>query len=371
MKGDIYKTKYGWQVRFGRKLTKHFKSKEKAERFLNYIRVQTDNGEFDLRDWQKDKPLSFEVQAIKWLELKRVQTSKGHWNNLHRYMSQAIEVWKDRNVKIISNGDIEDFLFGVLGISEKTRNMMGSCLHDFFLWLNRREEIPIPKFPYIPFELQMREVTDLETQQAIISVVKEIAPFKAWLAIRWLSIHNHVRPGEMRDIKEKDIDRKTGIIIIRKPKEGTKNKIKVIHLDAEDRELLNRTMLGMPELYFFRHTADIAGKGRVKPESQYGINYLNNCWKKACKELGVKGVSLYAGTRHTSVTALRDSGHSPEEIKTFTGHSSDAFNRYFQHDYKTAKRVTLTLKDMQKTANQHQSDSNQHLINIKRGVSNN
>jgi len=146
-----------------------------------------------------------------------------------------------------------------------------------------------------------------------------------WLGIRWLCIHINVRPGEMINIKEKHINRRTGIIIIEHPKEKNKTRIKTISLDSEDKELLNRTVLGMPDMYFFRHTS---GKGGVQLESQYGGKYFNKWWGKACKIIGLEGVPLYPGTRHTSATALGEYC-SPEQVKDATGHSSDAFNRYF------------------------------------------
>ena len=70
MKGGIYKTRYGWQVRFGRKLTKHFKDLAQAERFLTGIRFKTDEGTFDIRDYQKSNPLGFSNLANKWLDFK-------------------------------------------------------------------------------------------------------------------------------------------------------------------------------------------------------------------------------------------------------------------------------------------------------------
>jgi hypothetical protein len=42
MKGRIYPTKSGYQVRFGRKLTRHFKTLLQAERFLTGVRFKVD-----------------------------------------------------------------------------------------------------------------------------------------------------------------------------------------------------------------------------------------------------------------------------------------------------------------------------------------
>ena len=79
IKGGIYPTKYGWQVRFG-KITRKFKRYEhtdkptrdltKAERFLNGLRYEVDKGTFDVRDYRKDNPLGFSNLASLWLEKK-------------------------------------------------------------------------------------------------------------------------------------------------------------------------------------------------------------------------------------------------------------------------------------------------------------
>jgi hypothetical protein len=50
---------------------------------------------------------------------------------------------------------------------------------------------------------------------------------------------------------------------------------------------------------------------------------------KACKNLGIEGVDLYGGTRHSSARALR-AYRTPEESKRATMHNTNkAFERYF------------------------------------------
>ena len=51
----------------------------------------------------------------------------------------------------------------------------------------------------------------------------------------------------------------------------------------------------------------------------FGNKYLYKWWKKACSNLGIEGVDLYGGTRHTSTTTLTDH-FTPEEIRS-QGHS--------------------------------------------------
>lgn len=52
---------------------------------------------------------------------------------------------------------------------------------------------------------------------------------------------------------------------------------------------------------------------------------------RACENLGIEGVDLYGGTRHSSALALRGEGCSPEEIRRATMHSTNkAFERYYR-----------------------------------------
>ena len=44
---------------------------------------------------------------------------------------------------------------------------MKSCLHTFFVWIKKRENIPMPEFPEIKYELGWRQTIDKDTQQAI------------------------------------------------------------------------------------------------------------------------------------------------------------------------------------------------------------
>ena len=188
-------------------------------------------------------------------------------------------------------------------ISGKTRANIKSCLHSFFKWVSKREKIPCPEFPEVHYELKSRNIISIETQQAIIDEIYllsyQVNP-KIWLAVKWLAIYINARPAELLSIKEKDIDRKQGIITIEHSKE---KKRKQIFLHPDDIKLLNdRAIEGLPHLYFFRH---IQMEG-VKAGRKFGKNYLYKYWKKACNNLNIKDVDLYGGTRHSSATALSE-----------------------------------------------------------------
>jgi hypothetical protein len=63
---------------------------------------------------------------------------------------------------------------------------------------------------------------------------------------------------------------------------------------------------------------------------QFGPRYLYKWWKKACQNLGIEGVDLYGGTRHSTALALRQF-KTPEQIRRATVHGTNkAFERYFR-----------------------------------------
>ena len=93
---------------------------------------------------------------------------------------------------------------------------------------------------------------------------------------------------------------------------------------------------GFPEHNFFR---SCKGEEGVAPDVPFNEKRLYKWWKKACANLGVEGVDLYGGTRHSSVTALREFC-TPEEIKRATMHSTNqAFERYYQTDGEELRKI--------------------------------
>jgi integrase len=259
-------------------------------------------------------------------------------------MTRAMKAWDYANIKAIGYAEIEDFIFAQ-NVSDKTKANIRSCLHDFWTWLRKRRVITlqqVPEFPDVSYELGYRNIIEIDTQQAIIAEIRrltwDINP-KIYMAVRWLSVYIAVRPGELIGIQEKHIRYSDGIIIVPHVKD---KKPKVIYLLDEDIELLNSIPRGLPDLHFFRHPAGISG---CKAGQKFGPRYLYKWWIKACNNLGVAGVDMYGGTRHSTASALA-TVLDPSEIKTHgTQHSTNkAFERYFQrkasHSLKVSKAVT-------------------------------
>lgn len=138
----------------------------------------------------------------------------------------------------------------------------------------------------------------------------------------------------MISLKEGDINTSVGHIYFPTPKE---NEWKVVPLIAEDIEILKSFPLSLPSMLFFRHVKGVSGVAENDP---FGMRYLYKYWKRACANLGVEGVDLYGGTKHSTVTALKKK-YSPEEIKNKgTGHKTNkAFDRYLMIDDEDSREL--------------------------------
>lgn len=316
-------------VRFGRKIQRRFGADYfAAERFLIGLRYEVDKGTFDPRDYQGNFPLGFKTLAEKWLTVKKKTVSPSHYCNLQRFMNAAVSVWGQQNIKCIGFGELEDFLLSQ-NVSSKTKSNIRSCLHSFFHWVERREQgqYKMPEIPEVKFSLGFRKIVDKATQEKIIEEIKrltyQINP-KIWLGVKWLSTYISIRPKEMMNLKEGEVDIRTGHFFIPHPKE---DKFKIIPMLPEDIELIKQLPQGLPGLYFFRHVPGISG---CTPGQQFGEKYFYKWWKKACENLGIVGVDLYGGTKHSTASALRKV-LSPEQIQRGAKISTnDAFYRYLQ-----------------------------------------
>jgi integrase len=325
-----------FRVQFGRKTRRRFNNYREAERLLDGLRWEVDQGTYDHRDYKINNPLGFETLALKWLEVKKKEVKQKSFNNLQNYMTKAIAAWGQMNVKSIGYGEIEDFLHSH-DVSGKTKSNMKSGLHSFFMWVKRREKIPMPEFPETPFELGFRKIIDKDTQAAIIDEVYRLTYHinpKIWLGIKWLATYISIRPGELLNLKEKDIDIKLEYFIIPHPKE---KRPKLVPMIDEDIKILAAMPRGLPELLFFRHVKGISG---VAGGQSFGNKYLYKIWKKACSNIGIEGIDLYGGTRHSSTTSLREY-FTPEEIRNSgTLHTTNkAFDRYLQIQAGDAKKI--------------------------------
>ena len=197
-------------------------------------------------------------------------------------------------------------------------------MKQFWQWAEDRYNIPpIKKWPKIGHvQMAFRQTVSIEIQDRVLHDIKEHEPFRIWLAVKWLATYIAIRPGEMRSLTEGQVDRVGGRLIIPHPKE---KRAKIIPLIQEDIDLIKSVPLTFDQSEpFFRHESGDKMKGQP-----FGHDLLYRAWKRACTRLGITGVSIYPGTKHSTTCGLREVA-TPEEIKAMTLHStSTAFHRYF------------------------------------------
>jgi len=317
-----------------RGIGRRFSDYRAAFQFLTGLRHEVTQGKFDPRDYRKDNPLGFSTLAGQYLEYKRPRVKWSSWRNLRSYMTRAVEFFGERNIKDIKSADLDD-LIQSLPLSGKTRHNAASCLRNFYRWLIDREVITAaPKVPKVSYVLGMRRTIDKATQQAILDELARITRHdpKVAFGVRLLCTYISIRPNELRRLRECDINLEEGFLFFSDPKE---KKPKVVPITREDVEAFRGFGAGRTDIPFFRHAA-VKGTPEGHPFSK---NVFYDWWRRACRNLGIEGVDLYGGTRHSSARALRTQ-LTPEAIKRLTMHSTNAaFERYFQLDAEDLRRM--------------------------------
>jgi hypothetical protein len=87
--------------------------------------------------------------------------------------------------------------------------------------------------------------------------------------------------------------------VIPHPKE---KKPKLVPMTDKDIKLYHSLPCGMLDMWFFRH-GKLKGRNPASSSART-ISYFYRWWRRACKKLGITGVDLYGGTRHSTTSAL-------------------------------------------------------------------
>ena len=337
MKGSICKTPSGYIVKYptGQKYKRiqiRRRTLEEAERLLTALRYHDDEGTLDIRDWNGGASLAFDTLAKQWLDHVHTAARKEKtWLTYSRFMTKAIDAWGNRGIRTIKRADIAALIESYQAGAKSKANMT-SCLSTFWRWAVDKEHIrpsDVPVFPKIKYRLGLRKTVDKETQARILDEVwNQVGTTepKAWLGIKWLATYVCLRPSDLCRVLEEDIDRKARKVRIRDPKAAEPYDLP---LTTQDAKIILQSAPGAPSSPFFRHSGRTGGAAIDTP---FGESYLYRVWKRACAALGIEGVDLYGGTRHSSARAMRHT-HSPEQIKWATMHRTSAsFERYFRMD---------------------------------------
>ena len=315
-----------FRIKFG-KLTRRYNSYREAQEVLWTWRREEAEGTFNPKDHMTSNPSGFEKLGEKFLAIKRFDLRpEGYRRYLYHYKTCA-DALGETSVRHIDYTLLEDLKFELLArLAPKTVYDTFGFLRTFLVWcLERRELKKLPRFPKLSKKMGMRKILDKATQTRVLEKVYELywkSVPRACVGIEFLCTYPKIRPGELRQVQEKNIDLKNATLTIPRPKE--RDDPKGVMLLQKHVELIRSLPAGLPELYFLRY--DYPVKGR-RVGQRLGRDYLYNAWRKSCAKLGVEGVPLYPGTKHTTASDL--ARKFPERlVKQTTGHTSKAFERY-------------------------------------------
>lgn len=340
-------------VRFPGKIYLNFQDYTLAEQELNRLRYEkgTLGRTFNPENYKGSRPNSFVNLKDRYLTRKKHLAS---YRDIERYINRAAEHFGLTSIRDINGAELEDYLYGIQGISEKTRHNHMTQLRDFWQWCLKRGNIialhEMPMFPAIDFELGRRKLTDWDTQEMIIATIRELSEHinpKIWFGIDMLATYTALRPDDLRRLYESSLDAH-GILIIHNPTKR-RHKFKTIRL-AEDHvnmwRHLQQQYPAMPDMPFFRHTTGI---NRVKADTPFGEKYLYKWWIKACAVVGLEGVPLYPGTKHTTATeTARMLGTAA--ARTASGLTNKAFDRYCEIENTESFETVRAIRKLKKKA---------------------
>lgn len=340
-------------VKFPGGIYKRFKDYEDAVQELNYLRHEKTSRKkkFNPNDYRSSKPNSFVSLKDKYFSKKKKRIS---FNKIKYYMDMAADHFGMTNIRDISGADISEYLESIPNISEKTRHNHKTQLINFWNWClgcgNIITLAEMPTFPDIDYDLGLRKITDWDTQEKMIKKIKEMSydinP-KIWFGIDMLATYTALRPDDLRRVTESSLD-SNGILVIYNPTKR-KNKFKKVRLvedHVEEWRSLQQKYPGLPDKPFFRHTKT---NGRAKADVVFGINYLYKWWEKAAKEIGLEGVSLYPGTKHTTATETA-ACLGTEKARAASGLTNKAFDRYCQIENIDALEVATAIRAKKKAS---------------------
>jgi len=210
-------------------------------------------------------------------------------------------------------------------LSAKTvRNAMGQ-FRAFLAWLVERADLDrVPKFPSVPYDRRAPEILTIEAQRAVLD------------AIPWedrgifLACRHTVRPGEARALDLADY-RETNLYVQAAVKgqyagseiRGAKERNwRVIGADHELQAWIEwRVSRASKEEQLRRRGVPLFPNWRARAEGgRWTTHTMTIAWSRAAKRIGVS-VSLYAGTKHTTMTDLARQGIDARVLQRFAGHA--------------------------------------------------
>jgi len=303
-----------------------FFAKKSAEKQLNRLRTEVDDGTFNPKHWKPDSPMTTRAYAQEWLDVIDVSntTLKDYRSSVNNYI---IPFFGDKDLRHIRHTDIVKF-HKWISRSDKGKYNVVSVLRTMMRWAWRNEDLPrVPPFPKLSFELPEIESLEMEQQEAILQEIPE-----RHKPIYHFMMEYGVRPGEARALKKDCVE--NGKVVIKRAFSNNEL-METTKTHRERRYQITPFLETVLEDIPFTLSPFVFVRDDGKP---YTSKNLNKIWHAACKKVGIK-IKMYNGVRHSLGCQLLDMGYDLSLIQDQLGHTKmDMTRRY-------AKRSKKVLAD--------------------------
>jgi integrase len=289
-----------------------------AEKLLNKIRAEIDDGVFLPKSYFPESPLSISAYALQWLRV--VEVSKKTLRDYGTAVKRYINVYfKDKDIRHIRHNDLKEFYKWISGSPKWKYNVMG-VLRTMLRSAYANEDLtrlpPFPKLSYDPQE-EIQFLT-IDQQEKVLDAIPE-----RHRAIFRIAMEYGLRVGEVRALK-KDCVTDDEIIIKRAfsdndLRECTKTKrVRKYKITSYSKAILD----ALPPRFSFMFVRDDG-----KP---YTNKDLNKIWRQACGEVNIE-IKLYNAIRHSLGCQLLNEGKDLSFVQEVLGHTrSEMTKRYAQ-----------------------------------------
>ncbi len=300
---------------------------KQAERVLEKIRAEVDEGIFDPSSYGKDKALLFENAWVIYQSQCKVGRAREGQRDMI-FDKYLLPYFKHKSIRDIKTIHIQtwDLEISKQNHSEGYLRLIRVTLKAFFHFF-RDSLIKMPRFPIS--RISPKEIQWLEKDQQMM--VHEFIP--DWhKPIFTFMMLTGCRPSEACNLRKQDIDWNKKIFTFRSTKTRGITSLPVTS-EIEGTFKLPKFIENL-EFVFCTQTGQ-----RYSRQVLYHIwNFAN---QKANKQYGIPIVSNYAGNRHSFACQKANEGYQMELISKVLGHSSTRTTEKYYVRYKTEKLKPL------------------------------
>lgn len=311
-----------------------FPSYAHAQRALEVIRSQIDEGKFEPALWagQRANRLLWENWLADYLAREEARLLPDRRASLHkkRALAKHLAWFNGRNIREIKSGAVQDY-FSLpclrLALAPKTLADLAGELRHIFAEARHRDEIERePRVPPVQVpEQAIRWLTPAQQDALLAALPDQHRPIFGFLMVYGCRVSeacalcwDRVDPAQGVVHLDRTFSRRR---LQDRPKTRRPHTLPIVPALAE---YLAGSPRGIHRLPVFRNPE------ARSPEGWYTEDFLANLWRRALEDAGLAWLPLKNGTRHSrGMQALNLDGWGMEAVRRLLGHTSTAHTRKY------------------------------------------